>query len=103
MLELQPQQQQQSSRGSSAVHRQLIAEAAAIDNKWVQGEASARLLYTSGKYNDALQGLFTGNSVWHPNLGPSTLARILLFGRIKTADLPDPETSWIDNVIPRIP
>ena len=103
MLELQPQQQQQASRGSGAVHRQLIAEAAAIDNKWVQGEASARRLYKSGDYNGALQVLFTGTSVWHPNLGPSTLARMLLFGRIKTSDLPDPEMSWIDNVIPRIP
>eukprot|EP00966_Prymnesium_polylepis_P188925 4377455-Prymnesium_polylepis.2 len=47
--------------------------------------------------------LFTGKAVGHPNVGPSTLARMLQFGRIKTANLPDPEMSWIDNVIPRIP
>ena len=103
-LELHPQQQQQPTmRSGGAVHRQLIADAAATDDKWVRAEASARALYKRGDYNGALQTLFTGKAVGHPNLGPSTLARMLLFGRVKTSELPDPEHRWIDNIIPRIP
>ena len=85
------------------MHRQLVADAAATDDKWVRAEATARALYKRGDYNGALQTLFTGKAVGHPNLGPSTLARMLLFGRVKTSDLPDPEHRWIDSVIPRIP
>ena len=102
-LELHPQQHQSTARSGGAVHRQLIADAAATDDKWVRAEATARALYRRGDYNGALQTLFTGKAVGHPNLGPSTLARMLLFGRVKTSDLPDPEHRWIDSVIPRIP
>eukprot|EP00966_Prymnesium_polylepis_P151384 3498014-Prymnesium_polylepis.1 len=51
----------------------------------------------------ALQALFTGEIASHPNLGPSTFARMLLFGKIKTTDLGDSSYSWIDDVTPRAP
>ena len=95
--------QQGSGRRAGGVPRDLIVQAASEDRKWVLASQAAHGPYLAGDYNGALQCLFTGEIAAAPGLGPSTLARMILFGKIKTSDVGDSAYSWIDDVVPRIP
>ena len=99
----QPLSHKDSGRRVGGVPRDLIVKACAEDRRWAIGAQTAYALYKANDFTGALQVLFTGKAARHPNLGPSTLARMLLFGKIKVSDLDDSAYAWIDDVIPRIP
>ena len=94
---------QGSGRRAGGVPRDLLVQAASEDRKWVLAAQAGHALYAAGNMSGALQALFTGEIAARPDLGPSTLARMLLFGKIKTTDLDDSAYAWIDDVIPRAP
>ena len=92
-----------SRRTAGGVPRDLIVQAASEDRKWVLASQAAHRLYLAGDTSGALQALFTGEISTEPNLGPSALARMLLFGKVRTSDLGDSSFSWIDDIKPKVP